>query len=457
MPIRLTPGYPIAVLALGLAPAGAEEFTIVASSFLGADGDSVRGVRIQSDGTIVLAANLTDASWGGTAVANLTAQPAAKGFVLRLRGDGRQALGAARVAAEIADLSIDDKDEIYLACGKGGLAKVSAKADKVLWTKDMGTICSRIAAGRDGHCAAALPGKGIALFDPAGREMANGIGRTNTSDVCIDSASKTLIAVGTRQAKAHDGKRMEPVQICYVLGMAYDGQTKWINYDWATQRDSDRFINKPTNNMADTRGYRCTIGRDGALYCGFESAGGNHIFRYSPVNIMEPVKLAGGDRYHQFYKTGAQHKSVLIKFDPATGKFLQGQQFCPRDDRDTGVNSRLKEGDLQADDEGRLYLAGYADPNLPLTLDPCPAGEARGGAYLLAMSADFAKRLLCTRMQGKEKQGESSAHAVDARKVGGKLLVVYAGSGAQAGMHTIAPIQKEASGNVGFFVILEAR
>jgi hypothetical protein len=58
------------------------------------------------------------------------------------------------------------------------------------------------------------------------------------SDVCVDSVSKTVLAVGTRQAKAHDSRRVEPVQIGYVLGMAYDGQVKWTNYDWSTQRDS---------------------------------------------------------------------------------------------------------------------------------------------------------------------------------------------------------------------------
>jgi hypothetical protein len=94
---------------------------------------------------------------------------------------------------------------------------------------------------------------------------------------------------------------------------------------------------------------------------------------------------------------------------------------------------------------------------LPLTLDPCPAGEARGGAYLLALSADLTRRLLCTRMQGKARQGESSAHAVDARTIDGKLRVVYAGGGAGTGMQVVAPIQHEASGGAGFFVVLEAR
>jgi hypothetical protein len=436
--------------------AGAQEFAIQASSFLGADGDSVRGARLQSDGTIVLGANLAGRTVGGAPIADLARAPDAKGCIVRLSPDGRKVLAALRVAPQVLDLAIDDKDHIYLAAGTGGVVKVVAAADRILWSKDLGAPCTRVDAARDGHAAAAVPGKGIWVFDPAGKEVAAAIGRGNTADVCMDAASRTVVAVGFRNSRAHDGKRTEPVQISYALGLSYDGKQKWLNYDWSGSRESDRFINKPTNNMADTRGYRCVMGRDGALYGGFEAAGGNHIFRYSPTDISAPVRLVGGDRYHLFYNTGASHKSVLLKFDPATGRLIQGQQFCPRDARDRAGNTRLKEGDLQADEAGRLFIAGFADPSLPLTLDPCAAGEAKGGAYLAALSPDFARRLLCTRMQGRAEQGATSAHAVDARRVGGRLVVVYAGSGAQTGMHTESPVQKEAAGSTGFFVVLAA-
>ena len=447
----------VGCVALGLcAPAGAEGLVLRASSFLGADGDSVRGARIQSDGTIVLGANLGGAAVGRTAIANRAAD-GAKGCVLRISGDGQKLLSAVRVAPEINDLALDDKDGIYLAAGAGGAVKLDASAQKVLWRRDLPASCTRVDAARDGHCAAVAAGKGVALFDPAGRELAAGIARTNTSDVCIDSASRTIVTVGFRNARAYDGKRNEPVQISYALGVGYDGRQKWADYDWSTDRASDRFINKPTNNMADTRGYRCAIGRDGMLYCVFESAGGNHIFRYSPVNIMQPVKLVGGDQHHQFHNSGAEHKSVLIKLDPGTGRFVQGQQFCPRTERGRAGNARVKDGDICADDDSRLYLAGYADPVLPLSLDPCPADQPRGGAFLLALSADFARRLLCTRMQGCDRQGQTSARCADARKVGGRLRVVYAGSGATGGMHTLLPLQKDAAGSDGFFVVLEAK
>jgi hypothetical protein len=300
-------------------------------------------------------------------------------------------------------------------------------------------------------------GKGVTLFDPDGKELGRGLGRTNTADACLDAASRTIVTVGFRQARAYYDRRAWPVQISYALGFGYDGKQKWCNYDWSTDRDSDRFINKSGNNMADTRGYRCAIGRDGKLYCAFESAGGNHIFHYSPTNIMEPVKLVGGDQYHQFHASAAEHKSVLLKFDPATGRFLQGQQFCPRKENGRAGNSRVKDGDIAADADGRVLLAGYADPNLPLSLDPCPPEQPKGGAYLLALSPDMARRLVCTRMAGSAQQGISSACCVDARKVGDRWVVIYGGFGAKAGMHTAAPLQKQATGPAGFFAILEAQ
>ena len=448
-------GALVAIVGLLLFAPGtdAQQFTLKSSSFLGSDGDAVRGVRIQSDGTIVVAVNLAETAVAGTAITPLTSGATARGCILRLGGDGRKILAAVRVAETISDVAVDGRDGIYIAGGASGLVKLSPQADRIERTRDIGAACTRVDASPDGYCVAVASGKGVVLIDPDGKELARGLARMNTSDVCIDGSSRTIVTVGFRNAHAHDGRRTEPVQICYALGIGYDGMQKWCNYDWSTDQASDRFINKPTNNMADTRGYRCVIGRDGSLYCGFEAAGGNHIFRCSPSNIMAKLKLVGGDQYFQFHASAAEHKSVLVKFDPATGQFIQGQQFCPRRDNGRAGNSRVKDGDIATDEEGRLLLAGYGDANLPLSLDPCPPGESKGGGFLLALSPDFAKRLLCIRLQG----GGGSAHCVDARRIGDRLVVVYGGSGAKTEMHTLHPLQAEVSGAVGFVVIIEGQ
>jgi hypothetical protein len=78
------------------------------------------------------------------------------------------------------------------------------------------------------------------------------------------------------------------VQFAHLTGHGYDGAEKYHLYDWSADKEAPDFINKPTNNMADTRGYRVAVGADGTLVCAFEAAGGNHIFRYEP-------KLASGE------------------------------------------------------------------------------------------------------------------------------------------------------------------
>jgi hypothetical protein len=170
-----------------------------------------------------------------------------------------------------------------------------------------------------------------------------------------------------------------------------------------------------------------------------------------PNDIMAKAPLAGGDQYHQFHNSRAEHKTVFCKFEPDTGKYVQGQQFCGRLSTGRANSVRMKEGEIVADEVGRVCIAGAAGSNIPLTLDPCPAEEPRSGAFALTMSPDFKTRFLCTRMQGK-----GGAHCADARTVKGKLVVVYAGSGAEAGMHTEKPLQREPNGKDGFFAVLQS-
>ncbi|MGD0898950.1 MAG: hypothetical protein ABR915_14015 [Thermoguttaceae bacterium] len=428
-------------------------YTIEAASFLGGSGDddAVVGVRIQADGAIVLAANLAADFSKGLTIGQTLGEPGRAGTVVRLSADGRKILSLLRLADKVQDLSSDGKDNLYVAAGATGAIKLPPQADKVLWTRDLEGSCDRIKAGADGHAVAVVAGKGGVVLAPDGKPLGVVPGKALT-DACIDTASRTVVVISFRNAHAHDGKRREPVQICCVRGHGYDGQEEWRNYDWSTDQASDRFINKPTNNMADTRAYRCTIGRDGKLYVGFESAGGNHIFRYSPTNIMEKGPLVGGDAYHQFYGGGgAAHRTIFARFDPATGAIDCAQQWTGRTAENRCTNARMKQGGLAADEGGRIFLTGLAGARLPLDPDPCGTEQAAGGPYLLGMTPDFRGRLVCTRMQ---EQG--GGHAVDARLIDGKVTVVYGGSGAVAGMFVKNAVQPAPQGKDGFFVLLRA-
>jgi hypothetical protein len=433
-------------------------YAIATSSYLGSAefDDSVVGAGILSDGTIVLAANLSAEIAGilDTSQSNLDGD--LRGHLVHLSSNGSRLLALVAVTEQVRDMAIDAEDNIYLAAGVDGLLKVGPKTTRIVWRKDL-TDCTRIDVSSDGYLAAIADGS-IHIFDPAGTQIGRAKGKGYTNDVCVDARSKTVIFCGFRNAHAFDGKRTYPVQICYIIGLNYDGSRKWTNYDWSTDRASDRFLNKPTNNMADTRADRCAIGQDGKLYVTFQVAGGNHIFRYSPKDIMQKAHIVGGDKYHQFYNSRAEHKNFFARYEPATGKYLLGQQFCGRLSNNRANAVVTKEGDITADEQGRIYLVGKSAYGIPVNLVPDKSDYA-GGGFILIMSPDFKERLLCTRTCG----GKGSPHAVATKTIDGKIHAVFGGSGMVQGMFVSNAIQAEpVDGGSGkndprdaFFVVLK--
>lgn len=430
-------------------PCAAESYEVITASVLGEGNgtDSVMGACIRSDGTIVLAAQLS------RGVALKPSTGSGNAAILFLSPDGRKLQGMVRMNGTVKDMSMDSTGNIYLAAGGGGLIKLSPDAKRKLWKKSVGD-CQRVDAGKEGYCAA-ISSDGIFVFDPGGKQLGKRGRKDFTNDICVDEASKTVIFCGFRNANAFDGKRTFPVQICYVLGLGYDAQVKWTNYDWSTDRNSNRFLNKPTNNMADMRGMCCSIGMDGKLYVAFEAAGGNHAMRYHPRDIMRKVSLVGGDAHHSFHNSRSEHKTVFARFVPGTGDYLAGQQFCGR--LSSGKANAVRPRAITADASGRVYLAGNSAYGLPLSLNPAGQGDYTGGAFVLAMSSDLRQRLFCTRLAA----GKGEACGLDAAVVQRKPMVVWTGGKVTQAMYKKEAIQETvkagAEAQVGFFGVAGAR
>ncbi|MBC8033633.1 MAG: T9SS type A sorting domain-containing protein [Chitinophagaceae bacterium] len=440
------------------------QYTIATSSFLGDAGstDKVTGSRIQSNGTIVLAAIIGAAQPGNkTPVLLNNATSASAGAIIRLSADGKTVLSVTRVAAEVLDVALDNSDNIYVAAGTGGLLKLNATASTLTWARLPGIYVYRVDAGSSGNVVALKPsnistagtdaGSGtVYTFQTNGTQTGSFTGHRNTQDVAIDEASQTVILIGWRQANAFDGNRTEPVQIAYIRGYSYTGTLKWNDYDWSTDVNSPDFINRPENNMADTRGYRCAIGGDGKLYAAFEVAGGNHIFRYSTNNITTKVSIVGGDKYHQFFNTKSEHKTFFGRYEPSTGAYVRGQQLTNRLPDGAGNTIRVRNGAIGADATGRVYLGGSSASGLPITNDPLPAGSYSGGGWFMIMSSDFTSRLLVTRVNTSGEIG-----ALDARVVSGSNAnFVWGGLTKLSGLTYISnAIQGSAGGGTqdGFF------
>jgi hypothetical protein len=426
----------------------AAPYALSAASFLGDAGntDRIRGARIQADGTLVLAANLTSAPAGVTPLLLNGATASSAGAILRMTPDGKTILSLTRVGAQIEDLAIDDTGNLYAALWADGVVKLDPTATQVLWSRRPASgKVMRIDAGGAGHAVALVtsandpeadaPGAGtVETYAPDGSQISSVVGKSNTLDVCLHPPSQTAVLIGWRQANVSGA----PVQIAYLQGRGYDGAAKYTTYDWSTDAASDRFINRPENNMADTRGYRCAIGGDGKLYAAFEAAGGNHIFRYSPFDIAARVSITGGDQWHAFFNTRAEHKTFFARYDAATGAYLAGQQLLTRLSSGAGNTLRVRRGAIDADALGRVYIGGESAWGLPMPPHPAytpkpgettfnhlaaNAGAYLGGAWFVVMSADLKTRLYVTRLTT-----GGNTDALDARVIAGDLAnIAFAG------------------------------
>lgn len=89
------------------------------------------------------------------------------------------------------------------------------------------------------------------------------------------------------------------------------------------------------NNMADGRLYRAVRGEDGNLYVTGHSAGGNHLYRYAPMNNLESVssRLANYDFFTSYAGARDQHLGFI-------GRYSYNRTFI-RMDAGQGVVARL--------------------------------------------------------------------------------------------------------------------
>lgn len=443
------------------------------ASFLGGTGnDDIRGMVIQADGTVILAANLANSFTTGISPQILlgSATESSEGCILRVSRDGRQVLSVTRLAAKVVDLSSDNSDNLYIAAGIDGAIKLNPQANQILWQKGFTPkYTQRIDAGPLGYSVILNTGEsnpddetwgsglGIRIFNPAGILLGTSGGASQYgSDVCIDEASQTVISLGFKNVQAQTKTGRLPVYIPVVKGHNYNGTLKYNAYDWEADSNvvvngvsvpNPRYINRTNNNMADARAYKAEMGQDGKLYILHEVSGGNHLFRYAPFNISQSVPIVGGDNYFNFANTGTEVKIVLSKHNPADFVYLQGQQLTNRlpPPLSKGNTIFARSSGLAADSTGRVYLTGESAFGLPISLDYQP-GEYSGGAYIYVLSPNFQTREICTRLAS---SGKGRALAVRSRTNWG-----YAGSTNQQAMYLQKPMQKTLGGlNDGFLVL----
>ena len=418
-----TAGSTITVKAMGVDDQGATgssfERTLqvvpnhyTAASYLGGGAnDAVRGAVVQSDGTIVLAANLDQAP-GGISPTYLNGTTAAdRGMLVRLNAAGTQVLSATVIAARLTNLDHDAAGNLYATALIDGLIKLNADASAVIWTKNFSPkYAQRVDVTPNGTCAVLTSDKDdpdtqkqssvtVHLYDPSGAQLSSfGGPGTFNNDVCVDQTTQTVVIVGYTNFSTPDGDgNYFPVDVPRVRGHAYDGSVKYSAYRWSSDQSDPDWLNTAENNMADTRGARCEVGDDGKLYVVYEVDGGNHILRYAPFSNTTPVPIVGGDAFSEFYNTNTEPKVFVGRYDVATGNYLKGQQFVARLTSTKGNTVRTKNGDIAANSAGAVWVVGESAWGIPITTEHQP-GAYIGGAFTLVLSPDFTQRQLVERL-----------------------------------------------------------
>ena len=136
------------------------EFGVNASTYLGdiTGNESVYGMVYQSDGTLVVAANIGPITPGGVVPTYLNgATDQSPGTILRLAGDGKSVLSVTRLADAVYDLSVDGSDRLLVAAGSDGLLQLNATADGIVASALGGSFVYRADAAPDGHAVALVP------------------------------------------------------------------------------------------------------------------------------------------------------------------------------------------------------------------------------------------------------------------------------------------------------------
>ncbi|MBD3420181.1 MAG: PKD domain-containing protein, partial [Chitinivibrionales bacterium] len=442
--------------------AGSNAYDISVSTWFGGSGseDAIYGSAILSDGTIILAGIIGDKQVSGiteTLLGGATGSSA--GAVIRIAADGKSVLSVTRIADQVVDMAVDGNENIHCASMGDGVIILDKNASSVVHAQTFDHPVHRVDAGPSG-CYAILTCSStdfltqkiasvtIKVFNPSHQELGSFGGNSHyTRDVCIHETSQTVISLGYKNYSAPtDNGKSYPVDVPAYQGMSYSGTRKYNGYNYASSE-----LNDNGSNMADARGHRCTIGKDGNLYMVFEVDGGNHVFDNDPFDVMTDVEITGGDLYNQGYNVGTEPSLFYGRYNPSTGAYGMGQYFTTRLDNGRGNTIRIYSGAIAADNDGTIYLAGKSASGLPMTFDP--TGGYTGGAYLVVVKSDFSQRLFSTRLSS------GGTHTIAlVQNTDGSDKILWAGSTKNSSgysLYTRNSLQAELAGEQdGFFAFI---
>ncbi len=368
---------------------------VSAATYLGGkDNDSTNAVDISLDGKfVIVGGSLKNANLGATETQLLGG---GDGTIVRYNAKTNEVVATTRLPGKVLDLEISNSGDIAVAY-EGGIAVLNADATEVKWSKSINDV-ARIAISDTGKVGVVRDRNGddrAYLFDSNGEQLqkwSTNSSRRQFRDIAVtDQNGGMVITTGFEQ-------KTGILQVAFTEALSYEGESVWKNYDF-----DDKDIYKE-NLMADTRGQRVAIGRDGQLYSSYFVNGGTgfSIFYRDPFDLSEEVtadRKIETDQYTKPTNVNSVKMTWYGRYDLNTGDLVKGQSLLSR--LNSGKGNSVDVSSITATEDGTVILAGdsaYKIANRSeQTIEGKPVSEYSGfEGYIAIISPDLTQRLAWT-------------------------------------------------------------
>ncbi len=408
----------------------AEAQEVVLSTYVGGPKiAAMTGAAILPDGSVVVGGYAGAMRSGGKG----EKLEGGQGMIQVIGSSGKPVLQKT-VSVRVNAMNADRDGNVYVT-GPGGSVKLNG-ALQALWTTDVGGEGARVCPGPNGG-AAVLAEKRVYVLSAEGKVTAEfPVGGQHVEDVACDPKLGLIFVCGFDNKRGTPPRqRNYPVQVAFVRAHDLAGKQVWAAYGWKGQDVADMEL------MADTRGYRLAMGRDGKLYLGGESAGGNTIWMRSSLDLKRPVNQVKGDAFQHAYNTAANHISAIVRLDPKTGESELATLLLARIASKGNKGNTLRMRAIAADEQGNVYVGGPSAFSPPKS--PGSFGREGGGAYLVVFDKNF-RRTYATTLAG-----DGTTNAIAA---GHSTLVVVGECKADLATHNPLKAASDAEGD-GFITL----
>ncbi len=364
---------------------------VSAATYLGGkDDDSTNAVDISLDGKfVIVGGSLKDANLGGKDTEILGG---GDGTIVRYDSRTNEVIATTRLPGKVLDLEVSKNGDIAVAY-EGGIAVLNSDATKVKWSKSLSDV-ARIAISDNGKVGVVRDREGpdkAHLFNSNGEQLKEWItdnSRRNFLDIAVtDQNGGMVVATGFEQ-------KTRILQVAFTQAWSYEGENLWKNYDFD---DTDIY---KEDLMADTRGQRVAIGRDGQLYSSYYVNGGTgfSIFYRDPFDLSEKVsgdRKIETDKYNSPTNVNSIKMTWYGRYDLKTGDLVKGQSLLGR--LSNGKGNSVDVDSITATEDGTVILAGAAGARIAnrdaQTIEGQAVNKYAGfEGYLAVISPDLKER-----------------------------------------------------------------